>query len=104
MMLPSGNDAAYALAEHFGKILQERKQNQLTQFNSNSKFANTTLRYFLKEMNHYANKLGMCGTNYDSPHGLMNKSNYSTAEDQVRLVSEIMEIDIVRRVVNTSDF
>lgn len=25
MMLPSGNDAAYALAEYFGKLIQERK-------------------------------------------------------------------------------
>ena len=27
MMLPSGNDAAYALAEFFGKVIEESKNN-----------------------------------------------------------------------------
>jgi len=51
MMLPSGNDAAYALAEYFGKQLQDRKQNVVISFNHNSKFSNSTIKYFLKEMN-----------------------------------------------------
>ena len=29
MMLPSGNDAAFALAEHFGKLLEDRKKEEL---------------------------------------------------------------------------
>lgn len=102
MMLPSGNDAAYALAEYFGKIISERKQGSL--LNQNSIFQNTPVAYFIKEMNSCANKLGMTGTNYDSPHGLMNKSNYSTAEDQAIMVREIMKSDIVRRVVATTEF
>lgn len=104
MMLPSGNDAAYLLAEHFGKLLHEKKANQITSFNSNSKFANTPVRYFLKEMNYYAHKLGMSSTNYDSPHGLMNKSNYSTSEDQAILVKEVMKIEFFRRVVGCKEY
>jgi D-alanyl-D-alanine carboxypeptidase (penicillin-binding protein 5/6) len=69
---------------------------------STSKFANTPLRYFLKQMNFYAHKLGMSSTNYDSPHGLQNTSNYSTAEDQAILVKEVMTIDPFRKVVGTS--
>lgn len=46
----------------------------------------------------------MTNTFYDSPHGLMNKSNYSTASDQVILVNEIMKIDIVRKVVSTVEY
>lgn len=46
----------------------------------------------------------MCSTNYDSPHGLMNKSNYSTAEDQAILVRECMKIDIFRMVVRVSEY
>ena len=66
-----------------------------------SKFENTPVRYFLKEMNHQAHLLGMSSSYYDSPHGLMNKSNYSTAEDQAILVSEVMKIEFYRKVVNT---
>jgi D-alanyl-D-alanine carboxypeptidase (penicillin-binding protein 5/6) len=110
MMLPSGNDAAYAIAEFFGKQIIDRKKEPSSSqilsgmknsINTNSKFANSTVVYFLKEMNNQANKLGMLNSNYDSPHGLMNKSNYSTANDQVTLVDELMKIDIARRVVNT---
>lgn len=55
-------------------------------------------------MNTNANKLGMTSTNYDSPHGLMNSSNYSTAEDQAILVKEVMSLEPFRRVVGTSYF
>jgi len=39
------------------------------------------VRYFLKEMNLYAFKLKMFSSQFDSPHGLANKHNYSTAND-----------------------
>ena len=81
MMLPSGNDAAYALAEHFGDKLFEQKTVKTENCNVNSKFFNTPVKYFLKEMNSHANRLKMSNTFYDSPHGLMNKGNYSSAED-----------------------
>ena len=41
---------------------------------------------------------------YDSPHGLMNKSNFSSAEDQAALVNTCMRIPIFRRVVGTVTF
>lgn len=46
----------------------------------------------------------MENTQYDSPHGLMNKSNYSSAEDQAILVSECMKIDPFRKIVGTKVF
>lgn len=81
MMLPSGNDAAYTLAEFFGQQIYDRRQVQVVPMCPNSQFINTPVKYFLKEMNHHATKIGMSSTYYDSPHGLMNKSNYSSAED-----------------------
>ena len=56
---------------------------------------------FLKEMNFQALKMKMNNTNYDSPHGLMNKNNYSTAEDQAILISECMKNEAFRKVVGT---
>ena len=43
----------------------------------------------------------MYSTNYDSPHGLMNKWNYSSATDQAKLSHHCMQIDEFRQVVNT---
>lgn len=39
------------------------------------------VKYFLKEMNINAYNLKMYSSNFDSPHGLMNNHNYSTAYD-----------------------
>lgn len=52
-------------------------------------------------MNFQAQKIKMSGSFYDSPHGLMNKHNFSTAFDQALLVTECMKLDIFRRVVGT---
>ena len=55
MMLPSGNDAAFAMAEFFGTILKERKWQNTTDEELKllplSQFSNTNVKYFLKEMN-----------------------------------------------------
>ena len=100
MMLPSGNDAAYALAEHFGNLVKDKKYSKQSglKFRGpwSSQFQNTTVKYFLSEMNGQANRLKMSGTVYDSPHGLANKMNMSTAEDQAYLVCECMKYDFFR--------
>ena len=62
------------------------------------------VKYFLKEMNNNAKKLKMFTTNYDSPHGLMNKYNYSSAHDVVLLIEYCMKMEEFRAVVNTKNF
>jgi serine-type D-Ala-D-Ala carboxypeptidase (penicillin-binding protein 5/6) len=101
MMLPSGNDAALALSEYFGQLLHDKKEIAVVSTSQYSQFINMPTKYFLKEMNANAQKLNMKNTLYDSPHGLMNKSNYSSAEDQAILVAECMKIVPFRRIVNT---
>ena len=41
--------------------------------------------YFLEEMNKVGEELGLKGTFYDSPHGLSNSNNKSTALDIAKL-------------------
>ncbi|TNV81785.1 hypothetical protein FGO68_gene11227 [Halteria grandinella] len=97
LMLPSGNDAAYALAEHFGTLLSHSippKANQYEQTTS-------VIRYFIKEMNYNAMRLKMSQTQFDSPHGLSNKYNYSTAKDICRLSTVCMQLPRFRQVVGT---
>ena len=43
-------------------------------------------------MNQDAKELGMSKTKFDSPHGLGNPLNYSTAEDQCKLIAVGMKI------------
>ena len=102
MMLPSGNDSAYALAEFFGKVLKDRKYSQkdgeedqrastTSNFHTKTSYSHAPcVKYFLLEMNFYALKLGLTNTNYDSPHGLINKNNVSCASDVARLIRECM--------------
>ena len=45
----------------------------------------------------------MYNTNYDSPHGLVNKNNYSTADDIAILISECMKLEKYRQVVGTKE-
>jgi D-alanyl-D-alanine carboxypeptidase (penicillin-binding protein 5/6) len=59
LMLPSGNDAAVALAEHISH----------------------TVARFVARMNSEAAKLGMGCTRFSSPHGFYDRENYSCAAD-----------------------
>lgn len=56
------------------------------------------------EMNFYAKKMRLTSTNYDTPHGLVNKCNYTTAQDQAMLVCECMKNEYFRRVVGTIEY
>lgn len=62
LMLPSGNDAAFALAQYFGKLLYKKKytkadRNRIRsfQFDYHLYYA----KYFLAEMNEYALRMGL---------------------------------------------
>lgn len=105
LMLPSGNDAAFALAEFFGELLKEKKSGTgggLFDNSSGSPFStHPTVKYFLKEMNNNADKLNMMDSFYDSPHGLKNIRNFSTAYDVCLLVTECMKIKKYWEVVST---
>ena len=103
MMLPSGNDAAFALAKKFGKLIfQNRDYNERDierigsfQFNYHPYY----VKYFLKVMNENALNLKMMNTNFDSPHGLMNIQNLSTAYDMARLLTKCMTIPLFKKIV-----
>ncbi len=82
MMLPSGNDAANALAEHF--------------CGDNESFA--------VQMNKKAKELGMKNSNFVNPHGLHNEDHYTTAEDLALLADAYCDIDFLCQVAETKEF
>lgn len=90
MLLPSGNDAALTLADFFGSVLMQNSPN-VTPPKSFQFPENLPVRFFLREMNLIATKqLGMTNSVFDSPHGLSNVINVSTAFDMAILSNHCM--------------
>lgn len=85
LMLPSGCDAAYALADKFG---------------SGSTRA-ARVKSFIGKMNSTAKSLGLKNTHFDSFDGISNGSNYSTPRDLTKLASSAMKYSTFRTVVKT---
>lgn len=54
----------------------------------------------MEEMNKTADRLGLKNTVYDSPHGLSNKQNVSSALDVSKLSTICMQNKIFREVVS----
>ncbi|MFG2890041.1 D-alanyl-D-alanine carboxypeptidase family protein [Streptomyces sp. NPDC048248] len=85
LMLPSGCDAAYALADKFG---------------SGSTRA-ARVKSFIGKMNSTAKTLGLKNTHFDSFDGIGQGSNYSTPRDLTKLASSAMKYSTFRTVVKT---
>ena len=82
LMLPSGNDAAIAIAEHVGGSVSS----------------------FAEMMNRKAEQLGMTGTHFANPHGLHNAEHYTTARDLACLTAYAMENDTFRKIVSAEEY
>lgn len=71
----------------------------------NSQFKdNLEVLAFLEEMNRNACRLGLRGTFYDSPHGLINFKNMSTAFDQTKLGAICMQNELFAKIVGTRHY
>lgn len=82
LMLPSGNDAAIAIAEHIGGSIEG----------------------FAKLMNQTAERIGMTGSHFINPHGLHNSDHYTTARDMSILTAYAMQNETFLRIVSTTDY
>lgn len=81
-MLPSGNDAAYALAEAL----------------SGSKEA------FVKLMNKTAENIGCENTQFKNPHGMKEKGHYTTAYDMMLITKAALSDDTVRKAAGAVSY
>ncbi len=88
LMLPSGNDASVAFAEHFGGRLPGNEDD-------------SPYDRFIAKMNATAKELGMEGTGYRNTHGLTAKGHVTTAQDLVKLAHAAMQNEMFRKVVAT---
>lgn len=109
MMLPSGNDAAFQLAEVGGALLQMEKSfgidkkmvYDMDEFTKYYSSREGPVKTYLTEMNKVSRKIHMKNSNFANPHGLSNMENYSCAEDLCRLCTYAMKNPKFRGVVNT---
>lgn len=93
LMIPSGNDAAIALAEHVGKKIDPKTKDAVATF--------------VKAMNERAQEFGCTGTLFENPHGLdfdeWAGNMHSTAHDVALMMQEAMESDTFREIVASDD-
>ncbi|MFC8362631.1 D-alanyl-D-alanine carboxypeptidase family protein [Streptomyces griseorubiginosus] len=88
LMLPSGCDAAYALADTYG---------------SGSTRA-ARVKSFIGKMNKAATDLGLRNTKFDSFDGIGNGNNYSTPRDLTKIASSAMKNSTFRTIVKTKKY
>ncbi|MFI9150922.1 D-alanyl-D-alanine carboxypeptidase family protein [Streptomyces sp. NPDC053367] len=88
LMLPSGCDAAYALADKFGTGTTRAAR----------------VSSFISKMNTTAKNLGMTNTHFDSFDGISNGSNYSTPRDLTKLARSAMAGYTFRSIVKTKSY
>jgi serine-type D-Ala-D-Ala carboxypeptidase (penicillin-binding protein 5/6) len=93
MMLPSGNDATVAFAEHFGDRLADDKDKEAHCNAYDS---------FVSAMNRKAAELGMNSTHFNNTHGLHSDGHETTAHDLAKLAYAAFQIPLFRDVVKTS--
>ncbi|QDU88493.1 D-alanyl-D-alanine carboxypeptidase DacB precursor [Pirellulimonas nuda] len=90
LMLPSGNDASVAFAEHFGaRVDPDPKQD------------GGPYEGFIRAMNAEAKRLGMKETGYRNTSGLTAKGHVTSARDMARLAHAAMKSPVLREVVAT---
>ncbi len=100
LMLPSGNDAATALAEHFsGRLAIESVGNALRGVSGDAN--GTPTAHFIAAMNRQAEKLGLGETHYENPHGLTSNDHKSSARDQLKLAHAALQLPLFRRLIGT---
>jgi D-alanyl-D-alanine carboxypeptidase len=81
MMLPSGNDAAYTIADNYPGGADA----------------------FIKKMNEKAQSLHLSHTHYADPAGLEDDGDYSTVTDLARLASVAIQNPILRPIAATKE-
>jgi D-alanyl-D-alanine carboxypeptidase (penicillin-binding protein 5/6) len=92
LLLPSGNDAAVALAEHFGGRLESSTDGPKTE---------DPFPRFVAEMNRVAVELGLHETHFENPNGLPGPTHHSSARDLARLAHHALAEPAFAAVVST---
>ncbi|HBJ37830.1 MAG TPA: hypothetical protein DDZ51_24350 [Planctomycetaceae bacterium] len=86
LLLPSGNDASVALAEHFGSRFALPTDDAPKNLSAEESYD-----MFVKAMNEEAQALGLKQTGYANPHGLTAKGHGASAVDLCQLAAKVLQ-------------
>lgn len=92
MLLPSGNDAAYALAAAAGRVIKGDPDCS----------AWTAVSAFVEEMNQQAQDLGMTGSHFCNPDGIHQDDHYLSLADMALVGKLSMENPVVMEYALTA--
>ena len=94
MLIPSGNDAAYSLANFAGhKILGDENVSVAEAVGA-----------FVEAMNAYAAELELEDSNFENPDGDQSENQYTTARDMVRIAKACLENETIMEIVKANSF
>lgn len=96
LLLPSGNDASVALAEHFGNRFASSLGTP-----DETISAEESYDLFVKAMNDEAQALGLKQTAYANPHGLTEKGHGASAGDLCQLAIKVLHNPTLAPIVST---
>jgi len=97
LLLPSGNDAAVAVAEHVGRGLIAEAAT------SDSSLADPLDR-FVERMNQVAAELQLSETHFQNPHGLTSAQHKTSARDLAKLARAALADERFRQLVGTREY
>lgn len=92
MLLPSGNDAAYALAAAAGRVI----------LGDPNCSAWTAVNAFVEEMNSQAQALGMTGSHFMNPDGIHHDDHYFSLADMALVGKLSLENPVVMEYAGTA--
>lgn len=97
LMLPSGNDAAYTLAEYCGEhMLKDVRINK-------KKTSLHPVDFFVRQMNVWAKHLKLKNTTFLNPHGLSHLGNHSTASEISKIACLLIKRPYISKIVNSTN-
>ncbi len=103
LLLPSGNDASIALAEHFADRVDSGEEPAVTVTGGTAKhsLAPDAVERFVRQMNATAKRLGMHQTRFMNTHGLTQAGHESSPADLAILAREALRDPLFRSIVAT---
>lgn len=87
MLLPSGNDASYVMAEAAGRHLAQDP----------ALATKEAVAVFMEEVNQQAGSLGLTGTHFTCPDGYHDDNHYTTMYDLAKIGQLAMENDLISK-------
>ena len=91
LLLPSGNDAAYAIAVQVGRMIADDPDMD--------RYAAKDL--FLQKMNEKAKKLGCTKSNFANPDGYHKNDHYTTAQDMLYIARAAIKNATIKEIIST---